>query len=228
MLPAGIEVDTMKRICEEIMEAIWVAEENDQNSLAYVQGLSHAPFSEKHLEQLTAQHWIRIDDGKIYLTEEGREEARVIVRRHRLAETLLFTVLNLDTEKREQIACEMEHTLLPEMTDSICTLLGHPQFSPDGEVIPPGICCKSRKNHVEPVMINLTELMPGEKGRISYIKPKNHARLHRLAAFGITPGIVVVLHQKNPSYCIQYEETELALEKDVAEDIYVTKINNGK
>ena len=49
-------------------------------------------------------------------------------------------------------------------------------------------------------------------------------RLHRLTGFGIVPGVTVKLHQTYPAFCIKFEETELAIERDVAEDIFVSRI----
>ncbi len=72
--------------------------------------------------------------------------------------------------------------------------------------------------------MNLCELSPGEEGRIAYIRPKNHARLHRLTGFGIVPGVTVKLHQTYPAFCLKFEETELAIDPDVAEDIFVSRI----
>ncbi|MBI4699994.1 MAG: FeoA domain-containing protein [Deltaproteobacteria bacterium] len=63
-----------------------------------------------------------------------------------------------------------------------------------------------------------------ERGRITYIKPKDHARLHRLTCFGLTPGTVVEVHQCSPAFCIRFEGTELALDHDVAEDIYLVRM----
>ena len=74
------------------------------------------------------------------------------------------------------------------------------------------------------MVANLTGLSPGSRGRITYIKPKDHARLHRLTSFGLTPGTMVELHQNSPAVCIRYEGTELALDQDVAEDIFVAKL----
>jgi DtxR family Mn-dependent transcriptional regulator len=74
------------------------------------------------------------------------------------------------------------------------------------------------------VAVNLTSLEVGEKGRITFIKPKDHARLHQLTSFGLTPGTIVQVHQRFPTYCIKYEGTELAVNRDAAEDIFVTKV----
>jgi DtxR family transcriptional regulator, Mn-dependent transcriptional regulator len=214
----------MTNILEEILEAIWKAGEEGAASIDHIRRCCPKEILEKDLCILENQHYIAIADGSVTFTESGREEARTIVRRHRLAEVLLATVLNLDPETRERIACEVEHSLLPEMEEAICTLLGHPPFCPDGKAIPEGRCCTLRRTTAPAVVRNLTELEPGERGRIMYITPKHHARLHRLSSFGLTPGTVVELHQRSPAFCIRYEGTEIAINRDVAEDIYVAKV----
>ena len=41
----------------------------------------------------------------------------------------------------EKNACTFEHILSPEVTDRICTFLGHPRTCPHGSPIPEGDCC---------------------------------------------------------------------------------------
>ena len=43
----------------------------------------------------------------------------------------------------ETNACTFEHILSPEVTDRICTFLGHPKTCPHGSPIPPGECCQN-------------------------------------------------------------------------------------
>ena len=214
----------MRNILEEILEAVWKADEDGSTSLEDIKRCCAKEIPEGDLTALASEGFLTITGDRVRFTDKGRADAETIVRRHRLAEVLLATVLNLDPEIQERIACEVEHSLLPEMEDAICTLLGHPTICPDGKNIPAGRCCASGRTTASTVVRNLTDLEPGEKGRIMYIKPKHHARLHRLSSFGLTPGTVVVLHQRSPAFCIRYEGTEIAINRDVAEDIYVTKI----
>jgi Fe2+ transport system protein FeoA len=44
----------------------------------------------------------------------------------------------------------------------------------------------------------------------------------RLASLGLMPGQAVLVKQVRPSFVVAYGEMELALEKDVADEIYVT------
>ncbi|MBI2682931.1 MAG: ATP-binding cassette domain-containing protein [Acidobacteriales bacterium] len=80
----------------------------------------------------------------IYFTERGRRRAEDVIRRHRLAERLFIqTFLVVDEQEVEQQACKFEHILSPEVTDRICTFLGHPETCPHGSPIPRGTCCQN-------------------------------------------------------------------------------------
>jgi len=63
----------------------------------------------------------------------------------------------------------------------------------------------------------------GETVKVAYILTHSHPRLHKLMSFGIAPGVKIRMHQKYPSYIIQVEETQIALEKEVISDIYVRR-----
>jgi len=214
----------MRKVLEEILEAVWRAEEQGDTSLAAIRRICPQEVSDEDLGVLEKRQRITREAGRAVLTYEGRNEAMSVVRRHRLAETLFATVLDLDVEKREEFACEVEHTLLPEVEEAICTLLGHPTVCPEGKPIPPGRCCSSRRTLASSVVASLTDLNSGDRGRITYIKPKDHCRLNRLTSFGLTAGTVVEVHQRSPAVCIRYEGTELSLDRDVAEDIYVARL----
>jgi DtxR family Mn-dependent transcriptional regulator len=215
-----------KQKVEEVLEAIWNADEAGEFTLDAVRRHCPEEISDANLQDLEADGLVIRQGERILFTPEGKEQAKGVVRRHRLTESLLTYVLGLPEDKADAIACEMEHKLPPEMECSICTLLGHPPFSPAGKPIPPGEDCLEKLSTVDAAIVNLCDLRPGEVGRIVYIRPKNHTRLHRLSAFGIVPGVSVKLHQTYPAFCIKFEETELAIERDVAEDIFVSKIGS--
>lgn len=208
---------------DEILEAVWVAEEKDELTLGAVHRLCHDEILAGEMEQLEAEGLLHLDGERVCFSARGKELARGVIRRHRLTECLLTTVLRVPAAKAHEIACEMEHSLPPEMTQSICTLLGHPELTPDGMPIPSGPDCVLKQRSTEAVVICLTELAPGQQGRIAYIRPRHHERSHQLASFGVMPGVTVELHQKYPAYCIRYEGTELALDESVAADIFVSR-----
>jgi putative ABC transport system ATP-binding protein len=86
----------------------------------------------------------------IYFTERGRHRAEDIIRRHRLAERLFMQTFKVSDEQEvEEQACKFEHILSPEVTDRICTFLGHPETCPHGNPIPRGACCPIRVPAIE-------------------------------------------------------------------------------
>jgi hypothetical protein len=74
-------------------------------------------------------------------TPRGRNRARDLVRRRRLAEVLFSSALHVPDPKVEATACRMEHIIDPEVANSICSFLGHPRACPHGRPIPQGNCC---------------------------------------------------------------------------------------
>jgi putative ABC transport system ATP-binding protein len=75
-------------------------------------------------------------------TPRGRTRARDLVRRRRLAEVLFSSAMHISDPEAEVAACRMEHIINPEVTDSICSFLGHPRLCPHGRAIPGGDCCE--------------------------------------------------------------------------------------
>jgi DtxR family Mn-dependent transcriptional regulator len=124
----------------------------------------------------------------------------------------------------ESQACEFEHILSPEATDSVCTLLGHPPTCPHGKAIPPGDCCGTFQRTLRPLVTGLEHFELGAAGRIVFIAPKFHDRMDRLAALGVIPGSEVRLHQRSPSYVIEVGETTIALDPEIAREIYVKRV----
>src|SRR5438477_12227297 len=89
---------------------------------------------------------LKLVNGVERFTPAGEERARTVIRRHRLAERLFMDVLSIrDEVEVESSACKFEHILSPDVTDRICTLLGHPVECPHGSPIPPGECCVEKR-----------------------------------------------------------------------------------
>jgi DtxR family Mn-dependent transcriptional regulator len=208
---------------EELLEAVWSAREKGDTSLDNVRLLSHVTVDEHLLDRIIGHGLVARAGNDLALTPAGNDKARMVIRRHRLAERLLHDVLAMRLEDAESGACEFEHILAPGVTDGICTLLGHPRECPHGSPIPEGACCQEVRRQVASIVFPLTELKTGETARIAYITTTHHPRLHKLLSFGISPGSTVKIHQKFPSLIIQSEHTELALEESVARDIFVRR-----
>ena len=211
----------MDQKIEEILETIWSLKEKSKHHRKEIiqdtdeRGVGGA------LRQMEKDKLIRTEGPFVYLTKPGEKAAEIVIRQHRLAERLLNDLFQLDAEQYEKLACEFEHILNPKVTDSVCTFLGHPPTCPHGRPIPRGECCKTYKREVKSLVRPLTDFVIGESGTIVYITTRHHTRLDRLSALGVLPGNKIKLHQKKPSFIIQIDETNIALESSIAEEIYL-------
>jgi DtxR family Mn-dependent transcriptional regulator len=208
---------------EEILEATWKASEIGEFSVDAIQAKCVVDVNPDDLAELERQGYLKRTGSEILFSAAGKAAAEKITRRHRLAEVLVHSILRLKDTQMEEVACKVEHTLLPEVEEAICTLLGHPEVCPDGKPIPPGTCCRDETRTVSNVVSNLTDLEPGESGKICYIKPSDHSQLHQLLSFGLSPGTLILIHRTVPALCIKFENTELALDEEIGKNIFVVK-----
>ncbi|HTR45331.1 MAG TPA: metal-dependent transcriptional regulator [Thermodesulfovibrionales bacterium] len=214
-----------KERIDEALELLWLLDEEGRPELERFRLNSDDPEFEALLGELKAEGLVAVEGAHIRMTETGHALSRGLTRRHRLAERLFTDVLNLRNDQVETDACKMEHILSEELTDSVCTFLGHPPACPHGKPIPKGECCKKYRVEVTPVVTRLSSFEVGARGRIVFIVPSDIARLNRLGSIGIAAGSTFKLVQKTPSCVIQVEETTVALDPDIAKEIFVKKVS---
>lgn len=218
-----------KKDIEELLEVLWHLAENNESDVDSFHEHVRGRFPEDSLDILELEGILRMEKNKIVLTRDGLQKAKEIIRRHRLAERLLVDVLKMKIEEIEEIACDLEHILAPEILESVCTLLGHPRKCPHGFVIPEGECCVKKEEIVSSAIIPLDKCQVGEKYKVAYLNSFSNSRIHKLTRFGINPGAEIILHQRYPAFVICLESSgQLAMERDVAKEIYVWKNGNGK
>ncbi len=70
------------------------------------------------------------------LTEKGRREAGLVIRKHRLTEMFLVDKMGFGWEQVHEIAEQIEHIHSPEFFEKMDELLGYPKFDPHGSPIP--------------------------------------------------------------------------------------------
>lgn len=213
-----------KERIDEALELLWLLEEERRPEAERFRLSSDDPDVEAVIKALNDEGLARIEGKVMKLTEKGRLFSRGLIRRHRLAERLFTDVFELKGAQVETDACKMEHILSEELTDSVCTFLGHPPTCPHGKPIPKGECCKKYKVEVTPVVTRLSDFEVGSKARIVFIIPSEAARLGRLSSIGIAPGSIVKLLQKMPSCVIKVDETTIAVDPAIAKEILVKKV----
>lgn len=206
----------------EVLETVWTLQEQEAATLDNVVRNTDIAVDEGFLHKLKEDGLLVVEEAnRVRLLPRGRKVAEQIIRRHRLAERLICDVLGSKVEDSEAAACEYEHLLAEGITNSICTLLGHPRYCPHHKPIPEGDCCRQARRELKPIVVSCDQLQVGESARIAYFSSREHSRLLKLSALGISPGISLRLIQKWPAYVVQCEETEIALEPEIAKNIYV-------
>ncbi|MFQ5823011.1 MAG: metal-dependent transcriptional regulator [bacterium] len=214
----------MSERADHLLKTIWLMHAKrivDADSI-----LSQVPFSARAAAKMLERNGsISIQNGTLKLLPKGKKVAESLIRRHLLAERLLSDVLQVSDKEMTKSACAFEHILSPEVTDSVCTFLGHPPVCPHGIAIPRGPCCAKFTTDVKPVVHRLVDLDLGERARIVFISPKRNKTLDRLSIFGVVPGNLIRLEQKRPSFVIKVDETLLAIESDLCAEIFVKRVN---
>ncbi len=213
----------VSRESDEVLQALYSLEEEETYPASEEVLLARAKVAGQALEEALAAGLVAKEASGVVFAGDGREQAGKLARRHRLAERLLHDILCINDELTETTACEWEHRLQTEVTESICTLLGHPQTCPHGKPIHPGRCCTAKRREVGPAVEALSEFRPGEGGTVAYVRTTSHAVFDQISTFGIVPGTYVHVHQAWPSFMILVGETQLGLDRETAETIFVRR-----
>ncbi len=148
-----------------------------------------APSVTGMLKRLGEAGWIIYEPGSgARLTEQGRAEARRVIRRHRLVELFLTKVLGLDWSEVDAEAEALEHAISPRLEQAIAAHLHEPLEDPHGHPIP------TREGHIASRNLHrLSDFRPGDRVVIREAQDDNPARLRRWQEQGLTPGAAVTV-----------------------------------
>jgi DtxR family Mn-dependent transcriptional regulator len=146
-------------------------------------GISTVSASEM-IHRLEAREFVRHRPYKgVYLTDVGRREAYVVIRRQRLWECFLNAELGIPWERVHEFACRLEHATDPIVTEALADFLQHPLTCPHGNPIP------TAGGEMPPLEgAPLVDLKPGEKGIILRIYPVSKELVKHLDERGFSPG----------------------------------------
>jgi len=215
-------MEKLSEKAEEILESLWVMTVEGDNVGCLLSSLKVEPDSEELIE-LIQRAYVEVRDDRVYLRKEGRSEAQMTVRRHRLAERLTMDILGIEGEEGNEQACAFEHLLKQGVDTKLCTLLNHPTTCPHGNPIPPGECCDAARQQGEPGIVPLTELKPSEAGEIAYLAASDDKKMQKLMSMGVLPGSQLSLVQKFPSYIFKVGHSQFAVDDMLAREIYIRR-----
>ena len=74
-------------------------------------------------------------------------------------------------------------------------------------------------------LVSLDELDDGEPCELVCLNGAHVARRNALAVYGLVSGCQIVLQQKRPTFVIRVGETELALERNIAHEVFVRRMD---
>lgn len=120
---------------ENILKSIWKKEKMtflELKSFHPVKGLFLVLF----LFHMKRHGWLVRSGEEYFLTKDGQEKAKRVVRIHRLWELYLADHLGMGVEKVHRSAEEMEHIITPELEEKLSAFLSHPTKDPHAQPIP--------------------------------------------------------------------------------------------
>ena len=89
------------------------------------------------MKKMAAKKLVAYESYKpLKLTEKGKKEAALIIRKHRLTEMYLVEKMGFGWEEVHNIAEQIEHIKSPELFTKMDELLDYPKFDPHGAPIP--------------------------------------------------------------------------------------------
>lgn len=131
--------------------------------------------------------------GHVELTAAGREQAAVLVRRHRLLETFLVEILGYGWDEVHGEADVLEHAVSETLTERIDRLLGHPARDPHGAPIPSTESAADSENEVL-----LSAAPAGTWLTLTRVSDADPALLRYCAGLGLLPGTELTVAEPRP------------------------------
>ncbi|GET22611.1 metal-dependent transcriptional regulator [Prolixibacter denitrificans] len=181
------------------------------------------PTANSMIKNLKKQELVNYEKYKpLSLTEKGRREAALVLRKHRLTEMFLVNEMGFGWEEVHEIAEQIEHINSPIFFDRMDKLMGHPTIDPHGSPIP------DKDGHIaEEVYEQLSNCRTGEKVRLialahsasDFLRYLNNRDLSlgvemRIVSIEAYDGSMVVSYDNHPAETLTHPVCEkLRVEK---------------
>ncbi len=177
-------------------------------------------------------------DRQLSLSEHGRTLATRVMRKHRLAECLLVSVIELPWEEVHIEACRWEHVISEHVERRLFEMLGHPDRCPHGNGSPGrdywGLPVKEQlgetaSGSADEAMTNAAsrEPAPVVVQRISEQIQSDLALMLKLKRTGIQPGREVMLAASDDGVRVTCDDSadgaEAELPREIAAHVFVSR-----
>jgi len=158
----------------------------------------------------------------VMLSDDGKNKAISIIRKHRLWETFLVRKLDFSWSEVHDVAEQLEHIKSEKLIDKLDQLLNFPKFDPHGDPIP------SKKGIFKfQERISIFEMGINEEGIIMGVSLDNRDFLDHLTKLKISIGTKVKVIEQikfDQSMKIEFDSKIEHVSKEIAENILI-KIN---
>lgn len=174
------------------------------------------------LKKLHEKGWVTHKKYQgVSLTDEGRRNALLVIRKHRLWEVFLVEKLHFSWDEIHEVAEQLEHIQSDKLVEELDKFLLYPEKDPHGDPIP------DREGNM-PIMKNelLSLLKKGEKGQCVGVKNTSKEFLQYLNKMEISIGkkiSVIDIQPFDNSIEIQLDNKTIYISSIVAGNIYVKK-----
>lgn len=119
----------------------------------------------------------------VALTPQGEKLALKMLRKHRLVEMFLVSVLQLDWAEINEEAELLEHAVSDRLLEKIDAWLGHPKLDPHGDPIP-----SPAGKMIQRTLLPLADVSAGAQVRIAWIQQQDAPFLRYVLESGLVPG----------------------------------------
>lgn len=166
------------------------------------------------------------DDRQLEFTDEGKQRAIAVMRKHRLAERLLHDVIGLDWPEVHVEACRWEHVMSEQVEKRLVALLDAPRTSPYGNPIPGldqlGVSAASSDSPDTTAAANISDLTGSYTvSHIIEVVQNQPEIMTLLQAAAIAPGTAVSLARNNDDFTLTTETGSVTVTDEIAAGIYL-------
>ncbi len=155
----------------------------------------------------------RDEDKTLRFTDEGRDHAQAIVRRHRLIERFLTDVLGIPWDEVHEEAERLEHAMSPVLEERMLAAIGNATTCPHGHPLVEG----AREDGVL-----LADVEPGASVFVLRFENEAEELLHYLKRTGLRPGLDATLDSSEPEEVVLVsDDGRHVISRSVAETVSV-------